>query len=294
MSVLAVLALLFSACGGGAGSSSNGNAADSVADANEPVSKKEIRMALVDGWAEGVAMTHLATEVLKAQGYEVTIQRAAVDLVFASLANGDLDVFMDVWLPVTHGSKVEKFSGQIEQLGINYDAARIGLVVPKYVEIDRIEDLNAHAEKFDGKIIGVESGAGITARTNDVIKEYGLQLEQVNSSSIAMLAELKKSIDESRWVVVAGWIPHWKFGRYELKFLEDPKGVYGAAETLETYCRKGFREADPMAAKFFANFHMDEAQMADLLLKMEGEGEKTDIARQWMEEHKELVDSWLR
>ncbi len=291
--MLAAVAVLFSSCGGGA-SSSNGNAADSGAQAQEPAAQKEIKMALVDGWAEGVAMTHLATEILQAQGYEVTVKKAAVDLVFASLANGDLDVFMDVWLPVTHGPKVEKFGDKIEQVGVNYDAARIGLVVPKYVEIDKIEDMNAHAEKFEGKIIGVESGAGITARTNAAIEEYGLNLEQVNSSTIAMLAELKKAIDENRWLVVAGWIPHWKFGRYELKFLEDSKGVYGAAETIETYCRKGFKETDPMAAKFFANFHLDEAQMADLLLKMEGEGEKSEIAQQWMNDNKELVEGWLK
>nr|WP_321410370.1 glycine betaine ABC transporter substrate-binding protein [uncultured Carboxylicivirga sp.] len=257
-------------------------------------SQKKITMAYVDGWAEGVAMTHVTQEFFKSKGYSVDVKKAAVDLVFASLSNGDTDVFMDTWLPVTHKEKVAKFEGKIESLGVNYTNARIGLVVPEYVEINSIEELNANADKFDGKIIGIEKGAGITAKTDLAVQEYGLTLDHINSSSVAMLTELSKAYKANKWIVVAGWAPHWKFGRMNLKFLDDSKGVYGSTERIETYARKGFKESDPFAAKYFANFKLDNAQMSELLAKMEEGKDKEAIAKQWIADNADFFEGLVK
>ncbi len=255
--------------------------------------QKEITLGLVDGWAEGVAMTNLAKEILIENGYEVTVKKAAVDMIFASLANNDVDVFMDAWLPQTHKEKVAKFSDKLESLGTNFEEAKIGLVVPSYVTINSIEELNANKDKFDGKIIGIEKGAGITAKTDKAIEEYNLNLKQMNSSSIAMLSELKKAITEKRWIAVAGWAPHWKFGRFDLKFLDDPKKVYGETEHIEIYSRKGFKTDDKLAANFFSNFKLTSEQMSSLLAKMEDNQDKTMVAKTWIKENKELVKEWM-
>ncbi len=255
---------------------------------------KQITMAYVDGWAEGVAMTYVTQEFFKSKGYTVDVKKAAVDLVFASLSNGDTDVFMDTWLPVTHKEKVAKFAGKIESLGTNYTNARIGLVVPTYVDINSIEELNANADKFEGKIIGIEKGAGLTAKTDVAVKEYGLTLDHVNSSSVAMLTELSKAYKASKWIVVAGWAPHWKFGRMDLKFLDDPKGVYGSTERIETYTRKGFKEEDAFAAKYFANFKLDDAQMSGLLAKMEDGDDKEVVAKQWIADNAEFLNGLVK
>ncbi len=254
---------------------------------------KEITIGYVDGWAEGVAMSYISKAVFESHGYDVEMQKAAVDLIFASLSNGDTDAFMDTWLPVTHGSKVKKFEGKIESLGVNYSNAKIGLVVPKYVTVNSIDELNANASKFNDQIIGIEKGAGLTAKTDKVVEEYGLTLNHLNSSSIAMLTELKKAIDKEEWIVVAGWAPHWKFGRYELKFLEDPKGVYGSAENIETFARKGFKEDDPFAANYFTKFSLTEDQMGKLLLEMENADDKEEAAKAWVAANTDLVKSWI-
>ena len=31
--------------------------------------------------------------------------------------------------------------------------------------------------------------------------------------------------------------PHWKFGTFDLKFLEDPANVYGGEETINAFTR---------------------------------------------------------
>ena len=252
---------------------------------------KKITMGMVDGWAEGVAMTYLAKEILTREGYNVKLKRVAVDLIFASLNSGDTDIFMDVWLPVTHGKKLAKFPDLIS-LGESYSNVKIGLVVPSYAEINSIEELNINKDKFDGKIMGIEKGAGLTAVTNKAIEKYDLKLEQLNSSTIAMLSELQKAINENRWIAIVGWMPHWKFGRFDLKFLEDPKKIYGETERIETYARKGFKEDDKFATNFFANVNLDDATMLDLIFKMEKDN-KDEVAKQWIKDHQKTVNTWL-
>jgi glycine betaine/proline transport system substrate-binding protein len=55
-----------------------------------------------------------------------------------------------------------------------------GLVVPAYVTINSIEELNANKDKFKGEIIGI-GGAGIHANTVKAIDLYGLDYEQITS-----------------------------------------------------------------------------------------------------------------
>ncbi|AQQ72278.1 Glycine betaine/carnitine transport binding protein GbuC precursor [Limihaloglobus sulfuriphilus] len=255
---------------------------------------KEITLAYVEGWAEGPAMTYVMKDMLESSGYSVTVQKAAVDLIFASMARGDVDAFMDTWMPVTHGEKVKKFGEKIVKLGTNYDSARIGLVVPQYVTIDSITELNDNAEKFNGRIVGIDSGAGIMKKTQEATESYGLKLELMPSSGVAMLSELQKAIGENNWIVVTGWSPHFKFARWELKYLEDPKGTYGETETIETWARQGLETDDPFAAELLANFTLDDSQMSDLLLKMsEAKGNEAAVAKQWIADNKALVDSFM-
>ena len=63
-----------------------------------------------------------------------------------------------------------------------------------------------------------------------------------------MTAVLKRAVDEHQWIVVTGWTPHWMFTRFKLKFLEDPKGIFGKAETITAIARKGFGEQHPFVA----------------------------------------------
>lgn len=253
---------------------------------------KYITIGMVDGWAEGVAMTHIAKAILDEKGYHVIIQKASTDMILASMHNEDTDLFMDVWLPHTHGVKIKKFSDLME-LGTSYDNAQIGMVVPAYVTINSIAELNAHQDKFGKSIIGIEKGAGITVATDRAIENYNLNYNQMNSSTIAMITELQNAIKEERWIAVAGWQPHWMFGRMELKFLKDPKKSYGDAEKIKTYARKSFKTAHPDLALFFSKIHFEDQVMAELLAFMEDYSDKQVAAKAWVNTHKNLVDTWL-
>ncbi len=278
MSLIMISAVLFSSCN---------------SQGKKQEEKKKITIAYVN-WAEGIAMTNLAKAILEQEGYEVELRNADVAPVFASLANGDADVFMDTWLPVTHNSYLKEYGDKLDLLGVNYNGARIGLVVPSYVEINSIEEMNKVKEKFDGEIVGIDAGAGIMKTTEKAIEDYALDYDLMSASGPAMTATLDKKIKNKEWVVVTGWAPHWKFARYDLKFLEDPKNIYGNEERIETSATKGFSQKDPFAAEFFTNFSMDNQQLAGLMDAIAHSDKNEDIvAKEWMEQNKDLVNSWL-
>ncbi|MFW6306178.1 MAG: glycine betaine ABC transporter substrate-binding protein [Bacillota bacterium] len=255
---------------------------------------KEVNIGYVN-WAEGIAMTNLAQVVIEDElGYDVTTTMADVGPTFQGLASGDTDAFMDVWLPVTHQSYIDKLGDDIVRVGTNYSGARIGLVVPEYVEADSIEELNEYRDKFDGEIIGIDAGAGIMKSTRQAIETYNLDFELLEGSGAAMTASLKTAIDNDEWIVVTGWNPHWKFSRWDLKFLEDPEGVYGEIETIYTYSREGLEEDHPEVVSFLENFEMNISQLGDLMGAIaDSDKEPLAVARQWKEENQDLINSWI-
>ncbi len=50
-------------------------------------------------WPEAVMKTQVVADVLGALGYETTMQSLSVPLVLKGVSTGDLDVFLETWLP---------------------------------------------------------------------------------------------------------------------------------------------------------------------------------------------------
>ena len=63
--------------------------------------------------------------------------------------------------------------------------------------------------------------------------------------------------------MVTGWTPHWKFARWDLKFLDDPKKVYGEAETINTIVRQGLKEDMPEVYAVCDAFKWDSSNKSD-------------------------------
>lgn len=268
-----------------------GNAASSGADAAEE--KGTVKLAYVN-WSEGIAMTNLVAAILEDKmDYKVELTMADAAPVFASVASGSTDAFLDVWLPVTHKDYLERYGNDMVDLGVVYEGALLALVVPAYVEVDSIEELNANRDLFGGEIVGIDAGAGLMAATERAIEDYGLDYTLLTGSGPVMTAALGKAIDAGEPIIVTGWAPHWKFARWDLKVLEDPKGVFGAVERIHKYSRKGFEQDMPEAAALIKKFTLTEAELGDLMGALEADGEPLDLARAWMNDHEELVNGWL-
>jgi len=160
-------------------------------------------------------------------------------------------------------------------------------------EGDKQQAAQSVKDKFDGKIIGIDPGAGIMAATDNALVEYGLDYEVMEGSGATMTASLKQAIENNEWVVITGWAPHWMFARYDLKFLEDPKGVYGEVETINTIVRNGLKEDMPEVYEVCNNFKWESADIGSAMGMGEDVGDDVDAARQWVEANPDLVNSWL-
>jgi len=144
-----------------------------------------------------------------------------------------------------------------------------------------------------GKIVGIEPGAGIMKATEKAIKEYNLDFILQDSSSAAMAASLKKAIDANEWIVVTGWTPHWKFAKWDLKYLEDPKGIYGGEEHIATIVRPGLKDEKPVVYQVLDNFYWTPADMEAVMLDIEGGMTPDDAAQKWIQENQDKVNEWI-
>lgn len=257
-----------------------------------PAAGKNLKIAYPN-WAEGIAMTHLAKAVIEDRlGYKVTLTQADPGVIYAALANGDQDLMLDAWLPWTHKPYWEKYGASMENLGATFGHGVTGLVVPAYMTIKSIEDLNGIRDQLDGKIIGIDPGAGISANTLKAIDEYDLKFQQIDSSGPAMTAALADAIKAKKPIVVTGWKPHWMFGRFDLKLLDDPRGIF-PIDQIRKVARKGFSKDHPEAAQLLINFSLTEGQLLDLMQAIEKGKDPQATAEDWARSNQSLVNSWL-
>ena len=247
-------------------------------------------------WDEGVASTFLWKEILEQRGYEVEAKQFDAGPLYTSLAQGDIDIVTNSWLPTTHAQYWKKYGDRLDDLGSWYDNTSLELTVPAYMkDVNTLADLKGKADQFGGKITGIESSAGEMALLKDkVSKEYGLDKEYkvVDSSTPAMLAELKRAMSKKEPIVVTLWSPHWAYNDLDLKKLKDPKGAWGKGDGVHTLSRKGFAGDDPTAAKWMKDFKLDEKQLTSLEAEINkaGKGKQQDAVRTWLKSNPGLVD----
>lgn len=274
-----VAALALTACGG----SSSGGEADNG-------DKKKITIGLVDGWAEGVAVTNLWTSVLEDAGYDVKVQKADVGVIYTGLSKGDIDVYLDAWLPVTHKEYVDKYQDNYVELGTWYKEGVNALTVNADSPAQSIEDLKTMGKEYGNKLVGIEAGSGLNKLTEGAIKEYGLDnLDYVTSSSPAMLSELDGAIKKGNNIAVTLWHPHWAYSKYELRDLEDPKGAMGDPEEMRILGHKDFEDDFPALSAQLKDFKLDEDQINGMLDNMNATDDEKGV-EDWIKDNKDFVD----
>lgn len=247
------------------------------------------------GWDEGIAVSHLFKVMLEDEGYTVDTTEAEAGVVYTGLTGGDFDVNFDMWLPNTHADYLEQYGDEMEMLGVWYDDAKLTIAVNEDSPITSLDELAAQADTVGNRIVGIESGAGLTRVTqDDVIPGYGLEdMEFIVSSTPAMLAELKGATDAGEDIAVTLWRPHWAYDAYPVRDLEDPKGLLGEAEEINSVGRENFAKDYPTAASWIGAFKLTDEQLFSLenIMFNENNGSDPDAsAKEWLEQNPTFVD----
>ncbi|MBD2844849.1 glycine betaine ABC transporter substrate-binding protein [Paenibacillus sp. IB182496] len=309
VAVVLMLALVLAGCSGnngGADTSNAGNANNAgtnnagnsnKGNAGGAAEDKEITLAYV-AWDSEIASTNVVREVLESKlGYTVEMLQVDAGPMYVGISDGSADAMVAAWLPSTHGENYyEPNKDKFEDLGPNLEGTKTGLVVPAYMDIASIEDLQGAevGETVDYTITGIEPGAGIMSATATAIEAYDLSdWNLLESSSAAMATVLKDAYANEDPVIVTGWTPHWMFAEMDLKYLDDPQEVFGGEEHINTLVRLGLQDDHPDAYTFLDQFAWEASDMEAVMIDILNGASEEEAAAKWVEANSDKVDAWL-
>ena len=245
-------------------------------------------------WTSAEAPTQIAKQILEEAGFDVEITLLTQPVIFEGLKSGEVDVFMDAWLPYTEAELWDQYKSDLQKVATSYENAPLGWVVPSYVDINSIEELKGNAEKFDGKVYTIGAGAGIVGISEDVMKDYSLDgFELAPSSEPAMMGALDSAIKDEEPIIITGWRPHAMFAKYDLKLLEEPKENF-KYDNVYVISYQGLEEKHPEAYDILSKWSIDVDYLEDMMLAYEKDGVSfEDSAKKWIKEHRDQVDKML-
>ena len=187
------------------------------------------------GWTDITATTASASLVLRGLGYAPETTVLSVPVTYASLENGDIDIFLGNWMPSMEADLAPyRDAGDVEVLQpANLTGAKYTFAVPAYVAeggVRDFADIAKHADKFDGKIYGIEPGNDGNRLILDMISAnaFGLgDFELVESSEAGMLSQVGRAVSRQEWIVFLGWAPHPMNSDYDLAYLSGGDDFFG-------------------------------------------------------------------
>lgn len=266
---------------------------------------REMNMVTVN-WIEGMAMTYMQEQILENR-YDMEVDVREVQgggIAFSSVASGDRDFFNEAWLPTTHEQPWAENKEESQKLGYTYRGTSVGVVVPEYVEADTFPDLANYQEELDGTLNGIESGAAINGQMERTLELHDMAdaFSVSAASGPANWQALESAIEEEEPIAVAGWKPHWKWNRYDLKYVDGAKtghhvDIWGQPEDIFTIVGNDFIEKFPREVVcFLQEFEANDEQIGSLMTAFNERGDmsKEEAAAQWIENNPEHVEQWMK
>ncbi|MER2508313.1 choline ABC transporter substrate-binding protein [Amaricoccus sp.] len=280
-----------------------GGLAAGPAFAADPESCAKVRFSDV-GWTDITATTAVTGTVLRALGYEPSVNLLSVPVTYASLSRGDIDVFLGNWMP-TMAADVEPFlkDGTVDSLRVNLEGAKYTLAVSSSLAEKGLTDFSKIAEfgdELDHKIYGIEPGNDGNRLILKIIEDnaYGLGgFELVESSEQGMLAQAARAERQGTGIVFLGWEPHPMNATVKMTYLTGGDAVFGpnfgGAEVL-TNTRAGYVTECPNVGALLKNLVFTLPMENEIMGAILNDGtEPNEAAETWLKAHPEVVEPWL-
>ncbi|WP_311944848.1 ABC transporter substrate-binding protein [Halomonas piscis] len=258
----------------------------------------------VPAWPGITVKTAIASQLLEPMGYSVNAQEVGIQIIYQGLDSGDMDVFLGGWLPAQEPlyTPLDE-SGAITTVVNNVDGAQMTLVVPDYLYdqgIQSFADLDENRDLFDGKIHSFGAGSAASQVLDKAIDNdaWGLGDWQImDTSVVAMLGAARNAIEREEPIVWVGWRPHWMNLDFDMRYLDDPKDLFGennGESQVLTLMRTPYADAHPNLVDFFDGFTFS-AEEQSWMINEFGQKERAPdaVAREWLQDHPERVQAML-
>ncbi|WP_318400523.1 choline ABC transporter substrate-binding protein [Photobacterium leiognathi] len=257
------------------------------------------------GWTDITATTAVTSELLKGMGYSTKTDLLSVPVTYSSMANGDIDVFLGNWMPTMEGD-IAKYreAKTVETVKANLEGAKYTLAVPKYVYdagVKSFADLAKHADKFKGRIYGIEPGNDGNRLIQSMIdtNAFGLKdFSLVESSEAGMVSQVSRAVRRDQWIVYLGWAPHPMNSNVEMEYLAGGDDFFGpnyGGANVYTNVRSNYLTECPNVGQLLKNLSFSlemENSLMEAILNQKVQPEKA--ARQWLSENPQQVEAWLK
>lgn len=243
-------------------------------------------------WEDLTPITGITKKVLEDSGYTVkVVPFSEWGIAYAALTKGDVQILASQIDYAAH-DYWDKNKSRLEKISPVSHGLYQAIAVPNYVTIDSLDQLNDNADKFGGKIVGIEAGSGLMRDAANAVKQYDLKLQLVEGSTAAMTAALKSAIDRKEWVAVAIWEPSWMMQKYPVKFLRDPKAVFPPPQGYYWIGKKGFSADNPHAREVIASVYVPLADITAINAEVKDGKTMDQAVKDWTDAHAELLKRW--
>ena len=107
-----------------------------------------------------------------------------------------------------------------------------------------------------------------------------------------MTAALKSAVDRNEWIAVTIWEPSWMFQKFDLKFLEDPKGVFAPPQGYYWIGQEGFSAENPEARELIASVFVPKADITAINGAVKDGKSMDEALADWTAANADLLERW--
>jgi glycine betaine/proline transport system substrate-binding protein len=243
-------------------------------------------------------------ETLRRLGHTVEVREGPHPRMYPLLGAGGLHLFASSWLPGGHGAYWEQIRDRVATVSPLYDGARFFWAVPGYVPAELVTELGdlarpeVTARMATLVVQGTTPGAGLTMRSQELVREYGLDAAGWSyriGDLAAIINNINGRIANGDWFVTPLWQPQYLNDVHDLRPLEDPRGVFPAPDRAWlTANRVAFERLPEHTREVLGRirFTLADASAMDRDVNLDGR-DPLAAAQAWMDRHRDDVSAWL-
>jgi len=243
-------------------------------------------------YADVMPVALITKKFLEEEGFTVELTEFAEQgILFAALNRGDVEIVSTQINYVTY-DHWKRYNRRLEKISVVSHGVYQSLVVPSYMPIDSVEQLNTIADQVNGKIIGIETGAMLYQETARAIDAYGLNYQLIAGSTPAAIAQLQSALERKAPIVTMLWDPSWMMAKFDVKFLKDPKGIFAPPQSHYWIARKGFSAKNPHAREVLASIYVPIEDVRTINAAINDGLTMVQAVDAWWQRNQDLIARW--